>query len=117
MSDIVKFLVVSIWISIGLVRAEAGQQPDDYLKYRGAGISFSIVVGPPSVRHPVRSYKYRQPIVRGCSPRQATTIARRYGIQFPTIYRTAHTMTVVGYKRGHKRKILFSRAPDCHIIG
>jgi hypothetical protein len=115
MRFIVKWLVVSLIVLSGVVGAHAGQRHHSPSKHRATGLSFSIHVGGPIMRH-VSHLPHRQQVVRGCSPRQVSAIARNYGIQYQTIYRNSRTMTVVGYKNGYFARICISRAPDCRII-
>jgi hypothetical protein len=96
-------------------QAGQGQHKPKYFKQRTASMSFGIVIGPAAARQPVRLYR-KPAAVRGCSMRQASSIAREFGIRYQTIQRGKRTMTVVGFKRGHRKQIRISRAADCHIV-
>lgn len=115
MQSIIKFLVVSAFLICGLAGAHAGDRHHVPKKNRYVGLSFSVHVGGP-IKRQVSHIPHRQAVVRSCSPRQVSAIARVYGIRYQTIYRNSRTMTVVGYRNGHRTQICFSRAPDCHVI-
>jgi hypothetical protein len=115
MKFIVKWVVVCALLLGGLVTAHAGQRHHKPTHHRYIGVSFSVHVGGPIKRH-VSHMPHRQAVVRSCSPRQVSAIARVYGIRYQTIYRNSRTMTVVGYRNGRRAQICFSRAPDCHVI-
>lgn len=114
MNVIFKTLIACLVLLSCISSAQAGERDYSHPHHKN-GMSFGIVIGGAGVQYPVRYYR-PVPVVRGCSARQASVIAREYGIRFQTVHRHARTMTVIGYRRGHYAKICFSRAPDCHII-
>lgn len=91
-----------------------------------AGISFraevyvrpQIVIDRPKIARPIIHYRKMRMIrpAKGCSVKQASAIAREFGIRYQTIIRNRNTMLVVGYNHGKKAKILLSRAPGCAIL-
>lgn len=91
-----------------------------------AGISFraevyvrpQIVVDRPKLAGPVIHYRKVRVIrpIKGCTVKQASAIARDFGIRYQTIIRSPRTMTVIGYRHGRKAKICISRAPGCAIL-
>lgn len=115
MQFVVKCLIVGAMLFGSLVNAHAGKRDHVTEKHHYVGLSFSIHVGGPKKIN-ISHMPHRRPVVRGCSPRQVSAIARNYGIRYQTIYRSSRTMTVVGYKNGYFARICFSRAPDCRII-
>jgi hypothetical protein len=120
LSIVLRGIIVCALLVAGLFSAQAGQRQLDaqyqHHKYRNSGMSFGIVIGPAAARKPVRKLRQHRPVVRQCTLRQASAIARDYGIRYQTIYRTKRAMTVVGFKRGHRLQIRISRASDCHIM-
>lgn len=91
-----------------------------------AGLSFraqvyarpQIVVDRPKLVRPIIHYRKVRVVrpVKGCTVKQASSIARDFGIRYQTIIRNQRTMLVVGYNHGKKAKILLSRAPGCTIL-
>lgn len=108
-----KCVIVGLAVITSLTSAQAG------LRRNHASVSFSIVVGETIAHRRAHKKTYHQRVIPkkiGCSLAQVVSIARDYDIQFPTIHRKRKTLTVVGYRNGHRAKICFSRAPDCRIV-
>lgn len=138
MSRISMFLALVATLVLTCFPASAGERPKGHHHRHAhhaqggwhgghsAGLSFraevyarpQIVVDQPKIVRPVIHHRKMRVIspVKGCSVKQASAIAREFGIRYQTIIRNPRTMLVVGYSHGKKAKILLSRAPGCMIL-
>ncbi len=120
----VNCLLVSALLLSGVMSSHAGKRhhAPKFHKIGKGSISFGVVIGVTAPRHPkhvyriVRQKQFVKSVAQGCSARQASDLAREFGIRYQTIYRTSRTMTVVGYRNGRPAKLRISRKPHCDIF-
>ena len=99
-------------IGLGVSQATAGER-EHQPRHHGhnSGFSFGVVIGDPYWdRDPIR------PVMRGCTVQRASAKARDMGIRHQTIFKSPHTLKVVGSKHGHRVAVTFARQRGCPII-
>lgn len=105
-------------VGLGVSQASAHDRPHHPRPHHGhhSGFSFGIVIG-----DPYRDDRYWdpypvRPLIRGCSVDRASAKARNLGIRHQTIFKSPHTLKVVGTKHGHRVAVTFARQPGCPIV-